>query len=177
MQLHLVAEAMKKTEAGVDVCVVPLTLPSFRFPTQSYFTEYLPQHFPGNAQVFAMSIKAFFKRIAVQFAIHSSNQVLDAQAVVIMDRLKKRHVAGKFGKKGQGSSEASGMKLDPCASKVSATGSQESPICDISQPDHRSPQQGKSSLAADDSLDGTHEDLEVHAVDCDAASEASWTSV
>eukprot|EP00405_Crypthecodinium_cohnii_P030541 CAMPEP_0206502550 /NCGR_PEP_ID=MMETSP0324_2-20121206/54071_1 /ASSEMBLY_ACC=CAM_ASM_000836 /TAXON_ID=2866 /ORGANISM="Crypthecodinium cohnii, Strain Seligo" /LENGTH=147 /DNA_ID=CAMNT_0053990779 /DNA_START=5 /DNA_END=449 /DNA_ORIENTATION=+ len=112
---------MKASDTGISV--VPLTLPSFRFPTQSYFLEYLPQRFPEEAALLESSLKAFFKRIAVQFATHSSIQVLEAQAVIIFDRLDKKYVAGKSAKSIR---EISGTKSDEWGSQMNVHSSRSS---------------------------------------------------
>jgi len=83
-QLQLIAECFG-SDSHVEV--VPVTLPSFKFPAKEYYDEYLPSEFQDDSAMMADSVRALFKNIAVQFATHASNKVLDAQAMELLARI------------------------------------------------------------------------------------------
>merc|ERR1711933_325280 len=68
---------------------IPVCIPNFKFPTNFYYDKILPKFFTECAQEVAEQIKAFFKTIAVNLAVHASDQEITTQANQVLQRIPK----------------------------------------------------------------------------------------
>jgi len=72
-------------------CVVPLVLPSFQFPSSSYYREVLPKVYTGDKDTAITYLEDFFRRIGIPFSINASDQTLGVQARTVLDRIATMH--------------------------------------------------------------------------------------
>jgi len=75
--------------------VVPVTLPGFSFPGQSFYSEALPSLWRDNTERAVAALQSYFKLIAVDFSTHSSDGVLETQAHSILERIRHFTMAGE----------------------------------------------------------------------------------
>jgi len=88
-QLGVMAMAMKalSLKAARTFAVVPVTLPDFIFPTPAYYSDTLPKISPGGHDQLNVSLKAFFKIIAIALVTHASDQSLHIQCNQVLLRV------------------------------------------------------------------------------------------
>lgn len=73
--------------------VIPIALPSFVFPSETFYNEGLKQFRPEGQQHFADLLRGFFKLIALRFQTHGSDAVLETQAREVANRIPQKSVA------------------------------------------------------------------------------------
>jgi len=87
-QLLVISEAMHCADMeGNSSSVVPVLLPDSQFPGADYYKDVLPLLLPDHGDDLESLIQAFFKLIAAPLSTHASDEVLRAQASVILDRM------------------------------------------------------------------------------------------
>eukprot|EP00971_Amphidinium_carterae_P001095 21627-Amphidinium_carterae.1 len=91
-QLHVMVKGIQTSRQ-----MIPINLPTFAFPSDDYYAKNLPLHFRNDPSAAQRRLQTFFKTIAVNFAVHSSDQVLDAQAAEVVRRIATVGSAGAQG--------------------------------------------------------------------------------
>eukprot|EP00971_Amphidinium_carterae_P326001 6456600-Amphidinium_carterae.1 len=88
-QLHVMVKGIHASRQ-----MIPINLPTFAFPSDDYYAKNLPLHFQNDPSAAQSRLQTFFKTIAVHFAVHSLDQVLDTQAAEVVRRIAS--VGGGF---------------------------------------------------------------------------------
>merc|ERR1711972_653569 len=65
------------------------TTPSFVSPTPDYYKSTLPKVWPGDVEIAAEYVRAFFKLKTTAFETYAADHVLDTQAEEVMRRVPR----------------------------------------------------------------------------------------
>merc|ERR1712050_563988 len=81
---------LQNNGTGQRCAVIPVNAPGFIFPDEHYYDTVLPKVWIGDVDLAKIRIQAFFQRIAVFFATHASEEVLDTQAREVVSRIPQK---------------------------------------------------------------------------------------
>jgi len=86
-QLHAIIDGMSAKETGSRLVVIPISTPSFTFPSETFLATSLPAEFYTKPDADLAQIKGLFRFIASAFTFHASNDVIQLQTDAILDRI------------------------------------------------------------------------------------------
>mmetsp|Transcript_135156 Transcript_135156/g.431494 ORF Transcript_135156/g.431494 Transcript_135156/m.431494 type:complete len:1353 (-) Transcript_135156:426-4484(-) len=86
-QLDAIIDGMSAKETGSQLVVIPLSTPSFTFPSETFLATSLPAEFYTKPDADLAQIKGLFRFIASAFTFHASNDVIQLQTDAILDRI------------------------------------------------------------------------------------------
>ena len=94
-QLSMIIAGLERANnelEGFDI--IPVSTPSFGFPTATFYNQELPKMFEGEEEIALASeaMRDFFNRISVAFSIHASDGILETQAWEVFCRIPKAGV-------------------------------------------------------------------------------------
>jgi len=92
-QLEIVAHAMGLSEKGQGPTTIPANLFGFSFPGSHYYGQVLPRIWPEVSEAQVRYIGAFFRSTSCPYAIHASDQVLQAQIEAIIWRFAPSRIS------------------------------------------------------------------------------------
>merc|ERR1712194_62363 len=67
--------------------IIPMNIPSFKFPTADYFSDVLPNVIPNCSSDHQNFMSKFFKRISAPLTIHASDDIISTQCGEILRRI------------------------------------------------------------------------------------------
>jgi len=107
-QLKLIIQSMdivveqKRTSSSVQFAAIPVSVPFFQFPSPDYFNEDLPKYLTSSTEKDGGRIHMFFKRLAIAFATHASDDVIESQVTHVVAAIPRGAGPWNFSPSGQG---------------------------------------------------------------------------
>jgi len=99
-QLKLIIQSMElivsqKNSHSATFAAIPVSIPFFQFPSPEYFSEDLPKYLPSSSEKASDMVHMFFKRLAIAFATHASDDVIENQVMHVVAAVPRETVVSK----------------------------------------------------------------------------------